>query len=1579
MSSSDQASQNAWKRRIGGDPWKNAIMLECEAECDSLSTPLSDPTTLTKHEPFNPIGRIDLATTAFHYERIGLVANAFVESYMVVQTGRCFLVGPTAAAVEEVSRRDIHFDRLNIVILNWHPGHVAGLQGLLQSYSEGESTKVAIWTSHWIWEEIVRNPCIKGWDPHNLRLFDGREKDYGKSQDNSKVEVGVGLDLSYSLSTLPFLRAKFRCNHQSIVIDPALDHRSLTLDTYVTGIGSAYLAKAAEFPQFSAEILSRYADVAAEVQRFNPEPLQDTVRCAGDGPVDLSPRDQDFRALRFPREPNARIKIFTTPLRSTDVMEFNETEASDLISDDVGLMILCGGLMNRVDRELIDPGYELDVPIGKVGAVGTERMSILEWRLRELDQCVAQHSEVGNVPVILLTTPGTEDVVDECCSQYRRTLRKAERESHLKIDRVAAQLIPQVKRTSDGKVTWLTGREGEWKLCPRGHMDALRVLAKEKKRGGLLGDRKFVVIFAFNNLGDVINRDTWRNMRRVRDVGAQLGIEVFQYSKLDGDSDKRWEQLSYCQEPSNPVLFKKSYGTALPFASPGYYSSLTCYVNLARLPDADVLENALQGLGFASSPENGGSIRQDLDMITHLPEFTVCGICDVSHVVPNSLYHYSRYLGVRTQDHVRHDQFKEKFRKHPPLDSQTSPMQSEVSVLIAEPRYQEYVWGGVDIATLKGLPQSYRDRRIAETWEISSHESGRSSVLLNADEMIPLDKVPGAIGYMAKYLDCHKALSVQVHPNAQTGCFLKSKGFPVRDASGKEESFFVLKKAPGTRVHLFMGFERRKLRVVANKIRQQTDRVAQTEGEALGIILENLCDSLLKAVRDECLEAIRRALFQDPEHMERLAKALDAREKDTRPEILEVFRYHLGLPLASNSLQGTDGTRILGKEYLVAAIGIVNLIRNLADFIDREIEARTQEIKRLAGEDGWGTPGTGECNSDRGASCKRELDAFVERAQYLFGSKYRDGDLFQVSEVGDHPLLKFFHPVEVADNSWIRIPSGTLHAWQGGGNFLIELGETSDNTFRILDYGREFSDNAREMHYLEAMYALNPVGFFDAASERRLISEPHDAQSDSSKDSCHKLLDCQFFSGAHEGFFSVGDSIDISFVMNPDGDVTLSTTIEGNARSRLVMGRCHTAIVLPNKIVTVIPKEKDTRVLYFASRVPKAPVVCFCLGGTRWEVGVWQDQSYPPVTWHSPMIYGDSTPLERMDSLIKKAQEVLGTDREGLRVGVSWPGFIDHDIQPERRFSSLLDDEQCADLVDEVKQRLSTRDVHFLSDFQAGLLGEVQHPLGRLQGDSPGMVINIGRGICVAFYHPRIKSRDMFHNRSVTACSGVGRWLEVNLKTGEFRRRVNPKDKGDAKITELVFPTQYIEDYHDEWVRASKYFSAAGIVHRYRSDVGKTFEQQLDQLIKEQRPGAPRDVWTLHRDLRDVWAGLRIDQHQAVAQFADDMAGLVTEVHNMIEQMDALPTMSDSSGEDSKDELLKCFRHIVLTGQVGQYFGLIEGGQSERKEGSNDLLSQLLRKRLDSIYLGDPHVVWRSDIGVAAERETEGFVYYLDC
>jgi mannose-6-phosphate isomerase len=70
------------------------------------------------------------------------------------------------------------------------------------------------------------------------------------------------------------------------------------------------------------------------------------------------------------------------------------------------------------------------------------------------------------------------------------------------------------------------------------------------------------------------------------------------------------------------------------------------------------------------------------------------------------------------------------------------------------------------------------------------------------------------------------------------------------------------------------------------------------------------------------------------------------------------------------------------------------------------------------------------------------------------------------------------------------IPTGTVHA-AGGGLKIAEIQETSDMTFRLYDWGREFNPaTRREMHLDEALDSINYKKYDEAACSCHLETDP---------------------------------------------------------------------------------------------------------------------------------------------------------------------------------------------------------------------------------------------------------------------------------------------------------------------------------------------------------------------------------------------------------------------------------------------------------------------------------------------------------
>jgi len=130
--------------------------------------------------------------------------------------------------------------------------------------------------------------------------------------------------------------------------------------------------------------------------------------------------------------------------------------------------------------------------------------------------------------------------------------------------------------------------------------------------------------------------------------------------------------------------------------------------------------------------------------------------------------------------------------------------------LIFTPLLKRLVWGGRRLGELLGKRLGDHDD-YAESWEIVDHGDDQSVVasgplagkslrqLLDEfpRELLGRDAALAAEGFplLLKYLDCHRVLSVQVHPDDEY-----ASRMPVPD-KGKTEAWYVLDAGPDSRIY----------------------------------------------------------------------------------------------------------------------------------------------------------------------------------------------------------------------------------------------------------------------------------------------------------------------------------------------------------------------------------------------------------------------------------------------------------------------------------------------------------------------------------------------------------------------------------------------------------------------------------------------------------------------------------------------------------------------------------------------------------------------------------------------------------
>ncbi len=133
---------------------------------------------------------------------------------------------------------------------------------------------------------------------------------------------------------------------------------------------------------------------------------------------------------------------------------------------------------------------------------------------------------------------------------------------------------------------------------------------------------------------------------------------------------------------------------------------------------------------------------------------------------------------------------------------------SGLTVLRFEPVFRQYIWGGRRLQTTlgKNLPEG---DRYAESWEVVDHGQDQSIVAFGPHKGRTLNGLlrdfgPALLGrpvdgrgfpLLLKFLDAHRDLSVQVHPDDAYGATMDPPDM------GKTEAWVILRAEPGSRIY----------------------------------------------------------------------------------------------------------------------------------------------------------------------------------------------------------------------------------------------------------------------------------------------------------------------------------------------------------------------------------------------------------------------------------------------------------------------------------------------------------------------------------------------------------------------------------------------------------------------------------------------------------------------------------------------------------------------------------------------------------------------------------------------------------
>lgn len=1547
-----------WWTRVGADPWKNLIAEECKA-ITADSPPASQRSTAAK-----VAARRSSAFAFVKLER---------HAYLVSMIGRRFLVGAPRGIVAHpqiVAELQSHDSHLHVVLLTAAPEHDAGVSEICRTSQRG----VTVWTSSWIWENVSArlDPKVRGnFRVHpNISLSDALPAwKPGDAKSPARVVVfdqeldfvfhyGAGLSLGYVPASEPSLWVRFWVNTHEIHLNPF--GAGIKLDD----LRDAVKARIRHIPALRPSWLQRYDALeqlypGLEESRHKLDAITPSSGWHNSSLIRQEP-GCDHVCYEEPVDvvigTRAALEFTLPDQRATEVpLDRPDRNRAIDLSKETLFAILCGAFLDKQNRDILDPTRILDVGPSESRTV---LKSILGLHLDRVSSWLPPTAR--DYPVLIMTSPDTHALV---AAELRRFEAEHKDVPKLKLYLLRQQLVPAMaapdvapgSHTREPVLTPWEDFDGGWSLHPRGHLDFIDLLRKWQATHDPARARKVCLMIPYNNLADIFGKkpdqraSTEQYLRQAARSTNQFSYEQFRLRRPTDSRDFRWGAWSFAETETGPLMKKDFHGAAE--AQPGethLFMSLTWYFNLETLFSHTGCPACERYVVKASAKRSKLEPYRFLDQLTHCEARPWHTLRIEAKAPPEDIYGYpTRWLGVRTEDHLRDEAFRTRFREcaalvpSPVLRKLTHKTPSNgatrVPYLETEPVAMSYVWGGNKLSILKGLPLR---KRIAETWEVSTHPFGTSMVheenLLQSSPLSEaLPRVGGkrAVPFIVKYLDCHKPLSIQIHPTQAAVNHLRSLQeaggkYNIQDEAGKEESFFVLSTATHQDFNLFLGFDRVALAPVADLLR----------ATILDLVREDwrIADSAQRifATLEEFVTAcwsvdVAGQLGQVPGG----APLADCRPSEDRIRSLtNIIKYHLmdGNPVESDGRW--DRRSALGKEYILAAVGIIELIRRTAAFVKEHPEYR-------------------------------------EAAEQMFDYGHRESP---------GPLLKYFHRVLVRQGEWGRAPAGTVHSWQGGGNFLVELGQCSDNTFRILDFGREISDTPRDMHYEEASYALTEDGFVDEHTVRRLIEPGQPGKTVP----CHPDIECRLFPPPKKkgqpgspALFGEGGAPGLSVLLNPDGEVHLYGSVDGNFRQSIV-GPCRAVVIAPGAEVEAYPAEPDDRLLLFTPRMKHRSLLCMSLGLTKREIALWQHGKTPLVRWRGldaqerPAAAGwDHKQFGTWArEVVKEAKQWDLSEHEQLDIGVCWPGPIDH--ESALLYSSAMPGAhkmaafatQCTNARRSQGWRSSTEPL-FLNDASAAALGEHRHPLGRLQGDKPGMVLNIGSGICAGFFPGGDCTSGDVEHVLLAACGAIGRWLFVDPGSGRMR-------KNRDELYDAVFRGQVGDRDAFGWIRSSRYLSSVGVAWRFWKLLGAGDDHDRKAFYDRcwngaTRSGPPSDDFFWYKQglepqrfhvfshIAEKAAAARNATGRAarslVVQVGQDLAEVIRHVEDLLQYY--TPQYAD------------CTRRVVLTGSVGQYFGRLK---------DSDLLLEIMQSSL-----GDT-VIQRSEIMIPSVREAAGFAHYFD-
>lgn len=1452
--------------------------------------------------------------------------------YRVFHVGRTFLVAvhPFKKALVDACNPS---GTLHVPLL-W-PGAMSEFK---KWSAHRQSPKVVIWTTRWVWESvpIANRPTASfrvipflDWKKglRSKEDIDSRLVVLCPGHTDIDVTMGAALRFEYTVrrSGQPGLRIEFYCNGDTIRVDPLNDLTQLVREKNDESVIMA-------FQRAVGELLPPYD---TDMWGF----MSDRYRRLNDGGSALATWSSEGEKPvhgRFLRE-----ALDIAPLGSAAKVTRNPPRAKKCIAERLLVGVLCGGLKGARRSDPIDPCKR--IPVEKEGMACYPML--LEWHVRRINAFAKKINET--IDIALVTTPDTDAEVREECLRIQ-VISSASRGT-LPLDDVRIHVVRSmltVQPKSDEQAERFS--DGGFELTAGGSWNALQTLLLFSEE---LGTERCLIV-PFNNIGNLYDETTKIRLDQLS-PNNPLITETIKLN-FNGPWSDYLRSMSFKKDNK---LIKLHYKSNLK-ANIEEWSTGTWYGHLGTLREQ--LRSNKQSIDTKPVP-------RDIDKITDYisPFFQPIQNDEASNPFANN-----RFLVMRTVDDAERRELKYAFDSwimdiSLPAFLDPSPGNlDKLSPVLLTPTIKRAPWGmEAWFGASERAPSTVED--------VIGQVHSIKNILNNIDVPVP--------PIMVKYLDAHDALSVQLHPDEQALQDLDSAEVSLtpsheetfaprlKDKSPKEESFLILNPAPTSEAQLIYGFNRDTLAPIADSLWSDVGELVHKADNKDSLAFTRKVRKKLHDILDTsnflgelCLEAKKNGIGVEEIKDELLVRLKPDSEHLSAKIIAQAIRAH--------ARRCRKQQNAVGLEYLIAAIGIIEVLRRLSACVRKD-----EDWTRF--------------DRDQCPKLFRFKDADLPEKTVL-GCLFNFVRSHSTSDTaGRHEIL--------APNTWGQVRSGFIHAWLGGGTQLIEISELSDNTFRILDHGRELRhETSRMMHHFESMFAIRMASIVsptavDSGFKRGLgkdaLSDVHPSVTEASVLSSESTW--QDIHTVCNGW---------SLLANPDNSCEIQLIDDKGSTGYWTLPPRRSAY-LPasddHKWQVRLSQPSDRVLVVSGTESPKRNVFAIIsIGETRHETAI-SDSHRPDIVVVEP---GDGELQAELEKIREGLKEKQWDQHVYEQTALIFPGYYDpREAQwVSTRYGSL---KEPPEKWFPLKSKKGKGGLKLLPDAGASALGERAHPDGGLrpstdgERDGGGIILNVGSGLCVGFSPPKHDQtlwEPFWENEVISALSAMGRWMYINILTGEMEVGPSQKSKPLQKtLIDLVFPEKP-DQPNGIWLRASRYFSwsaiaARWLLHMKRKNsnfsegwAAKVLDKVEISVEKPEKSDSPINVVNAN-NVRSLDTVIRKEKpHEVlglinhIAQEGKDDEKELTRrfiINVACELASALSLLEKTARVLSKDSPevndYVSTDHVVLCGWVGHQFGRVS-----TEAGIDDLFLHAMRRSIR-----DGQTVNRSRIASAVERELAGF------